>query len=63
MTTEERAKRIIDDYKGDKTRAYNHCIAYSVPRPDDELYALFGIDAEKDREEYKALAAYIKTLM
>lgn len=60
MTTKEHANKLINDYKGDKQRAYNFAVSHSIEREDDTIFELFCDNIEETRNEYKLVAEYIK---
>lgn len=63
MTTIEQANKLINDFKGDKQRAYEFAMSNAVEREDDALFSMFGMDMEASREQYKSVAEYINTIM
>ena len=60
MTTIEHANKIINDFNGNKQNAYNYAVSHSMEREDDALFEMFGENMEEKRNEYKAVAEYIK---
>lgn len=60
MTTIEHANKLINDFKGNKQEAYLFAVSHSVVREDDALFEMFGENMEEKRNEYKAVAEYIK---
>lgn len=63
MTTIEKAIRLVNDFKGDKQRAYEFAVSHSVARDDDDLFSCFGMNIEETRSEYNEIAEYIKNNM